>query len=208
MNKIYHPTMILSENSKTGRSINLPIAKHCTPTKNCAKCCYAKSGHTNRPTNKNKQRWVSQYLAGNDLTELIGEIKKHTAVRLSATGDLLETHIPGVLSLAKNCPQTMLWGMTRKLDIAYELNYRFPNLKMMVSVDSSSPAEVWDYDGVLCYGPRLEGDVVPKDSRIKTVFPYHHHGKVKKGLVKGPKDCQAVWHEIPGCMVCGRCWSW
>jgi hypothetical protein len=208
MEKLYHPTMILSENSKTGRSINLPIADHCEPTINCAACCYAKQGHTIRPSNIRKQQWVSDYLKGNNLEEIIKETHKHTAVRISATGDLLLDHIPNMIRLAQACPQTMLWGMTRKIPVAEELNNRLPNLKLMVSVDSSSPDSVWNYSGALCFGPRVEGDTVPKDSRIKTVFPYHHHGKVKKGLVKGPKDCRAVWHEISGCMVCGRCWKW
>ena len=206
--KEYFPTTILSSNTKTGCSLNLPIAGHCTPTKNCAASCYAKCGHTALPSNKKKQMWLSNYLKGKDLSGLIKECKSRTAVRLSGTGDLLPAHIPSILSLAKACPQTMFWGMTRKLNIATELNGKLPNLKLMVSVDATSPKEIWDYNGVLCYGPKLKGDVVPKDKRILTVFPYHFSGRVVKGVTRHKKDCLAVHHEIDGCLSCGKCWNW
>jgi hypothetical protein len=204
----YFPTTILSSNTKTGCSINLPIAGHCTPTKNCAACCYAKSGHTALPTNKRKQVWVSQYLKGPNISQLIQETRAHTAVRLSGTGDISLDHINNLLWLAQSCPNTMLWGMTRKLDVATELNGRLPNLKLLVSVDSSSPDSVWNYPGKLCFGPRLAGDKVPADRKIVTVFPYHFAGRVVNGIPRHKKDCKAVHHEISGCMSCGRCWKW
>jgi hypothetical protein len=104
----------------------------------------------------------------------------------------------------------MFWGMTRKIEIATTLNGQAPNLKLMVSVDSSSPASVWKYKGVLCWGPRFASDVVPADPRIHTIFPYHSSGKIvqAKSMPEDPRDCQAVYHRIPGCMSCGRCWNW
>ena len=204
----YSPGTILSSNTKTGCSINLPIAGHCTPTKNCSRTCYAKCGHTALPSNKKKQVWVSHYLSGKNLSTLIKECKSRTAVRLSGTGDLLQTHTKNLIRLAKACPDTMFWGMTRKLDIAKAINNKLPNLKLMVSVDSSSPTSVWNYKGTLCFGPRLKDDKVPNNSKIKTVFPYHFAGKVIKGMPEHKKDCQAVYHRIDGCMSCKKCWTW
>jgi len=57
------PLHILSENSKCGVSINMPIKRHCRPTKVCAFCCYARTGRTAFPASTRKQDWVSQYLA-------------------------------------------------------------------------------------------------------------------------------------------------
>lgn len=208
MKTTYHPTTILSSNTKTGCSLNLPIKGHCTPTKNCAATCYAKCGHTALPSNIHKQIWLSNYLRGKDISGLINECKAKQTVRLSGTGDLLPCHTANIIRLAKACPQTVFWGMTRKLDIAKKLNGKLPNLKLMVSVDASSPQKIWDYNGVLCYGPKLKDDKVPKDKRIITVFPYHSHGRVVKGVTKNPKDCKAVHHLISGCSVCGRCWDW
>lgn len=205
---MYRPITILSKNAKTGCSINFPIAGHCQPTKNCAHCCYARCGRTVLPVSKRKQIWVSNYLKGSDISQLIHECKSKTAVRLSGTGDINPEHCPNILKLARNCPTTMFWGMTRKPEIAKELNGRLPNLKLMVSVDSSSPESVWNYQGVLCYGPRLKTDKIPDDPRIRVIFPYHRAGRVLKDIPVHEKDCQAVRHKVPGCMSCGRCWTW
>lgn len=208
---MYHPTTILSENSKTGCSINLPIQGHCRPTKNCSRTCYARCGHTALPVSKNKQRWISEYLKGQDLSELIRECQGRTAVRLSGTGDLLLEHVPNIIRLAIACPATMFWGMTRKVEIANALNGKLPNLKIMVSVDSSTPKETWKYQGTLCWGPRLKDDRVPlKDKRIRTIFPYHFAGKIVKShnIPNDKRDCPAVRHTKDGCLSCGRCWTW
>jgi len=154
--------------------------------------------------------WLSEYLKGQDISGLIRECSGRTAVRLSGTGDIQTEHVKNILRLAKACPSTQFWGMTRKLEIAKALNKRLPNLKLMVSVDSSSPESVWKYQGTLCWGPRFATDTVPKDKRIVTIFPYHFIGKVvqAKSMPRDPRDCRAVWHEIDGCLACGRCWSW
>jgi hypothetical protein len=209
--KPYHPGTILSTNTKCGHSINLPIAGHCRPTKNCARTCYARKGRTALPSNKKKQVWVSNYLKGLNLTELITECKKLTAVRLSGTGDLQTDHLLGIRRLARACPNTMLWGMTRKLEIARALNGKYPNLKLMVSIDSSSPAETLAYKGTLCWGPRLASDAIPDNKHIHTIFPYHNSGKIvnPKIMPHDSRDCPAVRHIVKGCSDCGgRCWSW
>ena len=206
--KPYRPGKILSENSKCGHSINLPIKHHCRPTKNCSHTCYARKGRTALPCNKKKQVWVSNYLKGLDLSELIQEVKTKKTVRLSGTGDLNKGHVRGIRRLAKACPNPMLWGMTRKLDIARALNKKRKNLKVMVSVDSSSPESVWKYNGILCFGPRLAGDPVPKQKNILTIFPYHSSGKIVGSVPKDSRDCPAVRHQVRGCLDCARCWSW
>ena len=205
---MYRPITILSSNSKTGCSLNLPIKGHCRPTKNCAKSCYAKCGHTALPSNLKKQNWVSEYLKGQDLSGLIQECRGRTAVRLSGTGDILIEHVPNILRLSSSCPNTMFWGMTRKLEIAEALNGHLPNLKIMVSVDSSSPEAVQNYKGTLCWGPRLATDQVPDLKKIRTIFPYHRSGKVIKEIPEDRRDCPAVRHQVSGCLECERCWNW
>jgi len=204
---MYSPGTLLSKNLKTGTSLNLPLAGHCTPTKNCAFCCYGRIGRTRLPEATRKAAYVSEYLSGMDIARLVDECRQLTAVRLSGVGDLLPSHIPNILKLADACPHTMFWGMTRKLTIAYALQ-GIKNIRLMVSVDATSPVSTWTYNGKLCYGPRLAQDTVPDDSRILTVFPRHFTGRVIKGIGRHPKDCLAVWHDISGCSACGRCWSW
>lgn len=203
----YHPTAILSENRKCGCSINLPIRGHCRPTKACSKHCYAKSGYTRLPTSLKKQDWLSSYLAGNNHQALIIECKGHTAVRLSGTGDLNLNHIPTIINTAKQCPNTQFWGMTRKIEIAEAINNKLPNLHILLSVDSTSPGSVWNYQGPMCWGPRLAADTVPADRRIKVIFPCHHAGVVSHSIPTDPRDCKAVRHEISGCLSCERCWN-
>lgn len=202
------PQTILSKNSKCGHSINLPIKGHCRPTKACSFCCYARTGRTTLPESIAKQTWVSNYLTGNDLSRLIKECRKLNHVRLNGTGDLNKEHVPALLSLASLVPDTQFWGMTRKTDIAMAINGRLPNLKLLVSVDATSPPSAWNYPGKLCYGPRRPEDTVPDDPRIVTVFPRHFAGRVIKAVPHHPKDCQGVWHTISGCNECGRCWNW
>jgi len=205
--KMYSPQHILSENKKCDVSLNLPRS-NCTPTKICAFCCYGRRGPINWGYSTRKQQWFSDYLAGSDISELVRECRRYTAVRLAGTGDLLLSHLDNCFKLAKACPATQFWGMTRKTDIAREINGCLPNLSLLVSVDASSPASTWDYRGKLCFGPRRAQDTVPVDSRIITVFPYHLGGKVVQGIPRHKKDCKAVYHEITGCSECGRCWKW
>jgi hypothetical protein len=205
---MYKPITILSKNKKTGASLNLPIKGHCHPTPNCLHDCYAKCGPIAMPRSTRKQRFVSNYLINKELDELIKETLKFSQLRLCGSGDLLPAHVPALLSLAKACPDTMLWGMTRKPDIAYEVNDKHRNLKILVTVDASSPSKTWNYDGAMCYGPKRPGDYIPRDSRLITIFPRHFRGKVVAGVERHPKDCLAVWHEITGCNSCGRCWKW
>jgi hypothetical protein len=206
---MYTPQKLLSDNSKTDISINLPILGHCKPTKTCFACCYAKVGPINWSNSRRKQVYVSKYLSGGDISQLKTECQKYNAVRLSGTGDLLPCHVKNILALAEMDPGTQFWGMTRKLDIARSINGRLPNLKLLVSVDATSPESTWQYEGKLCYGPRKEGDEVPKDdNRIVTIFPYHFIGKTVGKIVKDKRNCPAVLHHIKGCHQCGQCWSW
>lgn len=205
---MYSPGQILTKNGKTGSSIDFPIQGHCSPTKNCHKHCYARFGNQSRPNCLRKQQWVSNYLLGDDISRLIVESKYRRSIRLCGAGDLLPGHIPNLLRLAEEAPQTEFWGMTRKTDIAGQVNGRLQNLRLLVSVDSSSPESVWNYQGKMCWGPRLPEDQVPEDDRILVVFPRHHGGKVIKAVPEHPKDCQAVYHRIEGCIECGRCWKW
>lgn len=207
LRKDYHPITLLSENKKTCVSINLPIKGHCKPTKRCLKDCYAKCGHTALDSNKKKQQFLSDYLLRTDLDLLIFECKRYVSVRLNGTGDLKPGHLPGLLSLAKAASQTTFWGMTRKPDIAAAVNGVLPNLSLLVSVDPTTPASVWNYPGKLCFGPRRPEDVVPDDDRIITIFPRHHAGRIIGDVPVDPKDCPAVRHEVNGCIECKKCWN-
>jgi len=209
MDKTYSPQQLLTVNRKTGSSIDLPLKGHCKPTKICLATCYAKRGTQAFPFPKRKQKYISAYLKGNDLNQLIYELKGKSAVRLSGSGDLLSKHVSNVIHLAETVPDTILWGMTRKPEIAEEINGAgLPNLSILLTVDASSPEPVWDYSGAMCFGPRLAEHKVPRDKRIITVFPYHAGGKIIGNVPVHYKDCPAVRKKKKGCLECHRCWNW
>jgi hypothetical protein len=202
---------ILSANKKTGVSLNLP-SSNCRPTSICKFCCYGRHhylGHGRAA----QAKWArnSQYLAQTpDCHELIEEARAFSAVRISGIGDILPAHIKNLLILAKSCPMTQFWGMTRKPELAKKINGAgLPNLSMLVTVDATSPRRVWDeYQGRMCFGPRRAQDNVPEDRRLVTVFPYHNSGKIVGQVPEHPLDCPAVRHKVSGCLECGRCWKW
>jgi len=202
---------LLSDNKKTGRSIDLPIKGHCCPTRLCIKYCYARTGHQAWPNSRAKQVRISNYLnhfKNKDISELIKECQARTAVRLNGCGDLNPEHVKAIVNLAEQCQMTQFWGMTRKMHIAEALNGIFPNLHLLLTADATSPKSIWEYQGAMCFGPRRPKDTVPDDDRIKIVFPRHFAGRVSKGMPRHQKDCLAVWHDISGCVECGRCWNW
>lgn len=205
----YKPITILSTNRKCGSSLDLPTKGHCNPTKICSFACYARTGPQAWTNSTRKHEWTSKYLSGSDISQLIKECSKQPSVRLNGSGDLLDEHALNIVRLAKACPSTIFWGMTRRLTIAKTLNKtRLPNLRILVTVDDSSPQTLWNYEGKLCYGPRRAEDKVPADSRILTVFPRHFAGAIVNNVPPHKKDCPAVRHLIDGCINCKRCYSW
>lgn len=201
---------ILSRNKKTGVSLNLPTS-NCRPTTLCKFACYGRHhylGHGKACLAK----WTrnSDYLAHTkDCKELIAEARTFSAVRISGVGDIIPDHVPNLIKLAKACPATQFWGMTRKPELAKKLNSRLPNLRMLLTIDATTPDKVWDkYDGRMCYGPRRAEDKIPRDKRLVVIFPYHNSGKVVGNVPAHKLDCPAVRHTKAGCLECGRCWSW
>ena len=200
---------ILSSNKKTGVSLNLP-STNCRPTSICKHCCYGRHHYIGHGASA-PAKWTrnSKYLTMTpDCKELIAEARAFSAVRISGIGDILPKHIKNILKLAKTCPATQFWGMTRKPELAKLLNGRRPNLHLLVTVDAASPRQTWAYQGPMCFGPRRAQDKVPNDSRIVTVFPYHSSGKVVGHVPEHKLDCPAIRHKVSGCLECCRCWIW
>lgn len=203
----YQPQTILSSNRKTViPSLNL-TRKNCNPSKLCMKRCYARQGHMSLPVAERKNLWVSDYLKQSDISKLAAECHAVTAVRLCGGGDFLDEHVCSIIRLAEECSETQFWGFTRKPSIVLALNGELPNLYMQLSVDSTTPKRIWeDIKCDISYGPHMQDDEVPEDSRIRVVFPYHFRGRVINGVKPHHKDCQAVWDHSIHCYQCKRCY--
>lgn len=206
----YKPNKLLSHNTKTeDPSLNLPIVGHCiNKTERCGSLCYALRGPISFSLSVLKAEYVSKYLLGTDLRQLIGECSKVKSVRLNGGGDLLPGHVPAVLRLARVCKETIFWGMSKNKEVLRQVNgARIKNLSLLYSIDSTTPKHEWEtYAGGMVFGPRLAGDPVPQDNRIRTVFPYHKGGKTEKNVVRHHKDCKAVYNHEIKCSNCKRCW--
>lgn len=210
--KTYVPHKLLSHNTKTDDpSLNLPIVGHCNfQTERCEKLCYAKKGPISFSLSVLKAEYISKYLLQTkDLRQLIGECSKVKSVRLNGGGDLLPGHVPAILRLAKVCKETVFWGMSKNKEVLRQVNEAgLPNLSLLYSIDATTPVKEWkDYEGGMVFGPRLAGDQVPSEDRIRTVFPYHKGGKTEKDVVKHHKDCKAVYNHDIKCSSCKRCWT-
>lgn len=202
---------MLSGNSKTGASINLPLV-NCKPTKRCSNECYACVGPIANPNSVRKSMIVDKSIRKMDLDRLIRECAQRLNVRLNGSGDLTPDHVRAMLELATKCPETVFWGFTRNLKVAGLLNGALPNMSLIVSVDATSPKGFAnDYDGPLAFGPRSPGDDLPDDPRIIVVFPTHHQAKPDPAIPVHEKDCPATRFKVRedklgACDRCKRCY--
>ena len=203
------PTKLLSDNHKTGASLNLPLT-NCHPTERCAEACYARIGPIAWPNSVRKALAVDATLRKSEIDGLAWECRRLQDVRLNGSGDMIPEHISAVLGLAAACPKTMFWGFTRKRKIAERLNRKLRNLSLIISFDVTSPDEdLTGYEGPLAFGPRRPEDPVPDDERIVVVFPEHHLGHTIPGVPPHPKDCPATrgMVRLHACQRCQRCWK-
>jgi len=112
---------LLSTNTKTGTSINLPVI-NCRPTRRCAKACYACEGPITFKHSVRKTLVVDEALRKGEIEGLIWECRMLRSVRLNGSGDMTDEHVDSVLRLAQACPGTLFWGFTRKREIAEAVN--------------------------------------------------------------------------------------
>ena len=132
---MYRPIRALSGNRKTEfPSINLPRA-NCRPSPTCARYCYARYGYINMEHSLRKQKWMSGYLQGGDISQLIDECLPHRVIRWCGGGDILPQHTSNIVKLAMACPNTLFIGFTRKRDLLPRVNNILPNLDFILSFD-------------------------------------------------------------------------
>ena len=202
------PVPILSDNHKTGSSINLPVM-NCRPTRRCAAACYACVGPISWGNSIRKALAVDAALRKGEIEGLIWESRRLRDLRLNGSGDMCPVHVPAVLELARKCPATLFWGFTRVREVAEAINKQQDNLSLIISFDSTSADRVLaGYLGPLAFGPRRPRDPVPEDGRIIVVFPEHHAGHTMHGVPVHPKDCPATRgaERRDACQRCQKCW--
>ena len=145
------PGMVkVSDNGKTGISINLSIVDTCNPTKDCMTYCYGTRGpiafkNSILAQAANTRRFT--YLETASQSEVDAECEniaesvrkgKQTWIRWNGVGDLIPGSVRVINRMAELHPEITQWVVTRKVNEAATLSDK-PSIKILFSLDSSTP---------------------------------------------------------------------
>lgn len=224
--KANHPSLFISANGKTGRSINTSIAYTCQPTKACADYCYGMEGRLRYPAALASQVRNTEFFEKASEVELLREarrvgqrvLKRQKFIRMFGVGDLQKGSAFFVTCLARENPKLAVWVSTRKLQIA-EVLPELPNLHVMLSCDSTTTAAKLEHtrdlirrrDGqyFAAWVRRSANEVVPK--WVSVVFEEHHIGGGRATWEPEARACPAtvrggVAHD-GACAKCRFCFD-
>lgn len=186
------PALFLSNNSKTGFSINVAIAYTCRPTRACQSYCYGLESRIAMPAALKRQAENFSrfnFLATADASVVEQEAlviandvqKKQNFLRVFGVGDLQPGSVRFINTLADVAPQLSLWVSSRRFDLAGGLNVRH-NLHVMLSLDASMYKEraanaraIVAEKGpqfFIAYVQQFDDEIIPADARV--AFAEHH----------------------------------
>lgn len=137
------PIHLVSDNVKTGYSINFPIEKTCNPTALCRKYCYARKGRLNMARSLTRQDAVYDILKSRDPAVVARTIadgcnRRHLPfLRWAGSGDMFPEAVEVLNRVAEQTPETRHWIATRKPEIVELIEPR-PNIFIGFSLDSST----------------------------------------------------------------------
>lgn len=224
-------TLYLSENSKTGVSVNFPIIGTCQPTKKCIKYCYAGAGMLNFSNSiaaqmrnlklvehleKAKQSEVDQ--VADTLYEETVKAGQNW-LRWNGVGDLMPGTIRVIKTLALRHEDLTQWIISRKPDMIRKL----PDLKPLVIMVSLDGSEDEKRSRALIEGRKkfkvaryrmayvkVRDDAVPAPRWAYVVFNEHQSSR-RYGDGQDPRTCPATIpdgaeHE-GACDSCRRCFK-
>lgn len=201
-------SIYVSNNAKTGFSINTPIDKTCRPTEACSRYCYGNYGPisfanaTNRQ-NENYRRFG--FLATASPRELAQEAERvynrvypeRDYLRMFGVGDLTEGSVRFINALAKRYPKFAIWVATRRIDLARKL-VNTANLHIMVSIDETTKGDdfhkTWEFvqarapQAFGAYVQQREDEAVPP--WVKVIFVQHGPGGHRKAWSAEHKDAR------------------
>jgi hypothetical protein len=224
-------TLYLSNNAKTGLSVNASIRDSCRPTPACSIYCYGLVGRIAMPAALQRQAENSALFSVDegDWAQLADEAvdvahvvsRQQDFLRMFGVGDLQPGSVYFINQLSVYAkvakPKFRIWVSTRKFDLAERLVDN-KNLHVMLSFDVSTPAK-WRTAGLKLLARRRPqffaawvrqepGEVVP--SWVDVVFEMHKHGHGRAKRAGHPKACPATIHEkFPGAQplagACSKC---
>jgi len=134
---------ICSGNTKTGFSLNFPIMGTCRPTKVCAKICYGAVKGRPITWDKSLLKYLRNYRYFEiENPEVIADRiqkeytrRKMEFLRWNGVGDLFPKAVEVINIIARKYPDTVLWVVTRKPEMAAKITRNAPNIYIMFSLD-------------------------------------------------------------------------
>ena len=225
--RILPARIFLSNNEKTGISVNLPIALTCEPTKLCASYCYAGIGRLAMDRSLDRQvdnflllqeaeNWTPEQckVVANDLLRQVG---KADFLRWNGSGDLLPGTVRIIKALTRIAPGLIQWVISRK-ELANELPDH-PAIRLLLTLDASTPekkaarlreiARTFKRAKVrLAYVRVSNEDIPPKD--VDIIFNKHVMSGRRLFLPKDPRTCEATTPGVShkgACNECRRCFA-
>lgn len=220
--------LYLSDNDKTGHSINVPIPLTCHPTAACSKYCYGMSGPIAFPMSlvRQAQNWMRfEYLAKASVSEVNQEADRIAGAMLYAqqdflrvfgVGDLQPGSVRFINALARRHPTLTLWVSTRRTDLVDGLRPA-KNLHIMLSTDATTPEKELKRmrrfiqrrrpQAYLAFVQRSVDERPPKDAAV--VFAEHKAGGRRSLWTKEEADTRTCPATINGGTAhtdaCARC---
>lgn len=221
-------SLYLSENDKTGHSINVPIPLTCHPTAACSKYCYGMSGPIAFPMSlvRQAQNWLRfEYLATAPQKEVEREADRIAGVmcyhdqdflRVFGVGDLQPGSVRFINALAKRHPDLVLWVSTRRVDLVDGLRPA-KNLHIMMSTDATTLDKDWKRmrrfvqrrrpQAYLAYVQRDPEEVPPRD--VAVVFAEHKAGGRRSTWTRKKADLRTCPATVDGgaahTAACAKC---
>lgn len=221
----------LTENSKTGFSVDFPPHLTCTPTAVCSgeaehsASCYALSGFMSFPNaiawHVRNQRFLESLKTKRDFQRaaenLYGDLPRSLDwLRWNGAGDLTPPAVRFINTFLDVAPDIRLWVISRKPREVSKLADK-KNLKVLLSLDHSTPKKTKERlieltkafkraKIRLAYTRTHEEDIPPKG--VLVVF--NKHGGGNRNDWKHKAVCPATLPEGPhegACDECRRCFS-
>jgi hypothetical protein len=203
-------TIYISKNDKTGWSINVAIAETCRPTKACAEYCYGLGGRIVMDAALRRQAENARFFAeqptwrirnqAEDIVHIVS--RSQPFLRMFGVGDLQPGSVEFIAWMARYArvrrPGFRIWVATRQLELAAKLPDS-PNLHVMMSLDSTTPAKNVERCKTLlkrgrtwfaAYVRRAEDETVP--SWVSVVFEEHKWGGRRAQREPEPRACPAT----------------
>jgi len=211
----------VSNNSKTGVSVNVPLSTCSSKTSACSKYCYALRGpisftnsvsvEVNNQAVFDSLKTASQQKVDYEASLIAGQVqlRGHPFLRWNGSGELTPGAVRVLEAFSRLFPTIPVWVSTRSMALARSLPPKRQSLHIMLSTDSTTSAQNWqdtiqlkkERDYFIAWTRIDQFEVVPKE--VDVVFNLHLGiGRLDKKCVR---TCPATLPNVNHDQICTKC---